>query len=197
MNEQILLDLSCAIFKETPFPYFSCSSVLSGGLEKDLYAWLQETDSWSLTRESFYTQFEFSFFDVILPANLQFLASDQTIKEIGRQFISFFRLQSVQFVGLTAHKLVDGHQIGVHNDYIGGDETHRLVIQINPEWNESNGGFLMLFNSPDSKDIATIIRPLNNTAVGFEISDGSYHAVSRVNNFSRYTLVYTFKGERV
>lgn len=176
-----------------PFPHFSCTDVLKGGLEKELFDWFEKTDSWGLTEMDFYTQFEFSLFDVELPKNLKPLSSIGTINIIKEKMSACFDAHNLEISGITAHKLINGHKIGVHNDFIGGEETHRMVLQINPGWNEDNGGFLMIFNSSDPEDLAKLVMPLNNTAFGFEISPRSYHAVSAVRNYSRYTLVYTFK----
>jgi Rps23 Pro-64 3,4-dihydroxylase Tpa1-like proline 4-hydroxylase len=93
-----------------------------------------------------------------------------------------------------AHKLVNGQKIAIHNDFNNGDETHRLVIHINPHWKEENGGFLMLFSSSNAEDLSKIINPINNTAFGFEISSSSHHAVSKIYDYIRYTIVYTFKN---
>ena len=68
-----------------------------------------------------------------------------------------------------------------------------MLIQINPYWKEENGGYLLLFNSSDSKDMAKVVSPINNTAFGFEISKKSHHAVSKIYDFTRFTIVYTFK----
>jgi Rps23 Pro-64 3,4-dihydroxylase Tpa1-like proline 4-hydroxylase len=97
-------------------------------------------------------------------------------------------------VDVVAHKLVNSQHIGVHNDYINGDETHRLVLHFNPDWKEEHGGYLLLFNSSSADDMSKVVSPLNNSAFGFEISKRSHHAVSKIYNFIRYTIVYTFKN---
>ena len=188
------INLDLAEFEKEPFPHFSCVMVLSNELEKTLFTWFQETDAWSLTEMDFYTQFEFSLFDVELPERLKTLISEEIINVVKHKFLHLFDVEHLELVGVTAHKLIDGHKIGVHNDYIENEETHRMVLQINPEWNEENGGYLMIFSSNDPEDVVQLVQPLNNTAFGFEISSKSYHAVSTVRNYSRYTLVYTFRS---
>jgi Rps23 Pro-64 3,4-dihydroxylase Tpa1-like proline 4-hydroxylase len=105
-----------------------------------------------------------------------------------------FQVNILELVSVTAHKHVKNQSIGIHNDYIDNEETHRLVIQINSEWNEAKGGFIMLFNSSNAEDVAKVIRPINNSALGFEISQKSNHAVSKIHDFTRYSIVYTFKA---
>ncbi len=89
-------------------------------------------------------------------------------------------------------KLVNGHTIRLHNDFIPGRETHRLLIQLNRNWQDENGGFLLFFNSSAPEDIHRVIHPVHNSSVGFAISPKSNHAVSTVYNGERYTLVYSF-----
>ncbi len=187
------INLSAREAESVPFQHVCCPSVLERGIENQLYEWFEHTDEWSLTEEDFYTQYEFGLSENNLPENLQCVIGSDTIDAIQIALKTTFSVKSLKTVSIVAHKLIPGHKIGVHNDYINSEETHRLVIQINPHWDEANGGFLMLFNSARAEDVSKIIRPINNSAFGFEISDKSYHAVSTVRNFSRYSIVYTFK----
>jgi hypothetical protein len=107
-----------------------------------------------------------------------------------------FRLTSFELVGITAHKLVDGQRIAIHNDFIEGEETHRFIIHLNPSWTEANGGFFMLFESDKVEGLSKIILPINNSAIGFEISQKSQHAVSEIHGIARYSIVYTFKAKK-
>lgn len=191
--------MNCITFEQTeienqPFKHFAVNVILNNGLEVDIHNWFEETDLWGLTEMDFYTQFEFSLFDVQLPEALKCLISEETLARIKNEFSNAFGSLNYEIVGVTAHKLINGHKIGVHNDFIGDEETHRLLIQINPGWEDDNGGFLMLFNSQDSQDLNKIVRPLNNTGFAFEITDKSYHAVSTVYDYSRYTIVYTLRA---
>lgn len=195
MSQLSCIDLFAFRAEYSPFPHLSCSSVLRDNIESKLYSWFELTDKWGLTEEEFYTQYEFVLTPAELPEDLKCLISNDTIEVIKCAFKKAFTSNTLKTVSIVAHKLVDGHKIGVHNDYINAEETHRLVIQINPEWKVENGGFLMLFNSANSADVSKIVKPLNNSAFGFEISNKSYHAVSTVRNFSRYSIVYTFKED--
>jgi Rps23 Pro-64 3,4-dihydroxylase Tpa1-like proline 4-hydroxylase len=195
MQELHPISFSKVQLYDTPFVHFHLPFFLKDNLDSQLFQWFEKTDAWKLTEADFYTQYEFSFFDVDLPEQLRFLKSDNFLEELRKSLANLFAVKSLLLIGVTAHKLINGHKIGIHNDYINGEETHRLLIQINPNWTENNGGFLMLFNSDKSDDISKVIRPLNNSAMGFEISQKSYHAVSTVYNKSRYTVVYTFKQQ--
>ncbi|KQR65327.1 cyclophane-containing peptide 2OG-Fe(II) oxygenase YhhC [Pedobacter sp. Leaf176] len=175
-----------------PFPHFAISAVFEEGFAEEILKWFEQTDKWFLTETSFYTQYEFSLMDGELPTKMDSLLEEPIVERIRTLLIEHFTVSNLDLVGLTAHKLLDGHRMGVHNDFIGKKESHRLVIQLNRDWQQDRGGFLMLFNSKSPQDVATVVQPLHNSAIGFEISQKSYHAVSTVHDFERYTLVYTF-----
>jgi len=178
----------------SPFKHFFLTNFFPDTLSQDLFAWLEETNSWEYTETSFYTQYEFSLLHALdFPVTLSLLTKPSTVDFIAAQFDGNMQCGSLELVGITVHKMIDGYRMGVHNDFLGGEESHRLVVQINSGWREDNGGYLILLNSRDHSDIATLVSPLNNSAIGFEISPKSFHAVSTIYDFTRYTLVYTFK----
>lgn len=196
MNTAKVIDLSDAKVEQHPFPHFCAKSVFSPELERNLYHWLENVLDWELTRTDFYEQYEFSLLHLPLPSKLGCLIEDKLIDTIRKQLEESFNIRLLELSGVTVHKITDGQRIGVHNDFIGKEESHRLLVQINANWREENGGYLLLFNSSNAEDVSTIIRPVSNSAFGFEISSQSNHAVSTVYNFSRYTLVYTFKQSK-
>lgn len=194
MPEQEFLDLSSAIANDTPFLHFSSTSVLNNGLEKRIYCWFQSTLDWTLVETDFYEQYEFSLLSINLPEDLKCLTETKFLNTIQNKFQEVFRVSDFELVDVVAHKLVNSQHIGVHNDYINGDETHRLVLHFNPDWKEEHGGYLLLFNSSDANDMSKVVSPVDNSAFGFEISKRSHHAVSKIHDFIRYTIVYTFKN---
>ena len=194
MPEQENLNLSSAIIYDTPFPHFSSTSVLNDGFESKIYDWFQKIDEWQLVETDFYEQYEFSLLSINLPDDVKCLNEPQFLNLIKTKFAEVFNASEFELVDVVAHKLVNSQHIGVHNDYINGDETHRLVLHFNPDWKEEYGGYLLLFNSSNANEISKVVSPLNNSAFGFEISKRSHHAVSKIYNFIRYSLVYTFKS---
>lgn len=196
MYKSQILDFTNVLNEEQPFNHFSVAAVLKNRLDEKLLQWLEITDNWEFTETDFYTQYEFSLLNVEVPEDIRVLLHEQTINDIINEFAKVQPELSLELVGLTVHKLLDGYKMGVHNDFIGSEESHRFLIQINAGWEEENGGYLMLFNSMNSEDVTNIISPLNNTGFGFEISPKSFHAVSTVYDFLRYTLVYTFKKNK-
>ena len=193
MHSNNPIDLSSLIVENEPFPYFYSSSALQNSYDLKVVNWLSHSVEWDLVETDFYEQHEFNLLTKNLPLELEFLKSKETTDLIEEKFKSIFKIESFDLVGIVAHKMVTGQHIGIHNDFINGEETHRLVIHFNPQWSEENGGFLILFNSSNASDISKVINPTANFAFGFEISERSHHAVSRIYNFTRHTIVYTFK----
>ncbi len=117
--------------------------------------------------------------------------------DAARRFIEEeFGCRLTDRVDLVAHTLLPGQRIAIHNDYLVGEETHRLTVQLNRGLSDEDGGFFMLFNSLDAADLHRVLRPVSNTAIAFEISTKSHHAVSRLHGGERYTLVYSFHARR-
>ena len=87
-----------------------------------------------------------------------------------------------------------GQRIRIHNDFIPGRETHRLLLQLNRDWSEDCGGMLLMFQRPQPDGISRMIQPSSCSALGFAISPDSHHAVSTVHKGQRFTLVYSFYG---
>src|SRR5207244_564974 len=132
--------------------------------------------------------------DAQLPAHLSFLQEDIFLGELKTKIECLFQATLSNRIDLTAHKLVPGQRIRIHNDFIPGQETHRLLIQLNRRWIDDDGGFLLLFNSSDPADVQKVFRPFHNSVVGFAITPSSHHAVSTIHSGERFTLVYSFYG---
>jgi Rps23 Pro-64 3,4-dihydroxylase Tpa1-like proline 4-hydroxylase len=96
---------------------------------------------------------------------------------------------------VIVHRLVPGQTIKIHNDHRPDGETHRLLIQLNRRWSESDGGLLLLFKDRHPEAICRAIRPIHRSGFAFAISDRSYHAVATVHAGERFTLVYSFSDK--
>ncbi len=193
MPKESLLNFTGLACSKEPFPHFCVAELLPLDIGTALLAWLHDTDAWSLTEAEFYTQYEFSLLDFPPPGELSQLLAPETIQQIGGKLESALQSSPLELTSVTVHKLVKSHRIGIHNDFIGDEETHRLVIQLNPDWEDAHGGYLILFRSKDAQDVAKLVKPLIGSGFGFEISPRSYHAVSAVQKVARHSLVYTFK----
>jgi Rps23 Pro-64 3,4-dihydroxylase Tpa1-like proline 4-hydroxylase len=178
-----------------PFPYTVSASFLDPALAAQVLEWLEAEAPWQLRIEDFYEQHEFELSEDILPAHLHGLIAPETLAGYIESMVGPIAPGNVHLVEATAHRLSGGQTIRIHNDYIGGEETHRLLVQLNRDWADENGGFLMLFSSSNADDVARILRPIHGSAVAFEISPASYHAVSPTVRGERYTLVFSFRRE--
>jgi hypothetical protein len=183
------------VFSE-PFSYAVSARTFDDGVSADILAWLESEAPWKLVETDFYEQFEFSFLDAVLPAGLTFLREQTFIDSLTTEIRKLFGVSLSDRVDATAHRLLPGQRIRIHNDFIPKAETHRLLIHLNRRWEGGNGGFLLFFNSPDPADVHKILRPVHNSAVAFAISPDSHHAVTTVHGGERYTLVYSFYAEK-
>jgi Rps23 Pro-64 3,4-dihydroxylase Tpa1-like proline 4-hydroxylase len=186
------INIEETVFSAVPFPYFVCPQAINTNLSYELLDWLEKAAPWKLVETDFYEQYEFSFLQTKLPDSISILNSKDHLQDLTQQVAQNFSVRLANRIDFTAHKLIPGQRIRIHNDYIPGFETHRLLIQLNRGWEDENGGMLMLFNSQNPEDIYEIYRPIHGSALGFAISPDSHHAVSTIHGGERYTLVYSF-----
>jgi Rps23 Pro-64 3,4-dihydroxylase Tpa1-like proline 4-hydroxylase len=183
------------VFSE-PFPYAVSPRAFDNEMSYAILKWLQLEAPWKLVETDFYEQFEFSLFDAGLPPRLRFLGDRMFIDSLSAEIEKLFGVKLAEQVDVTAHRLIKGQRIRIHNDYIFGGETHRLLIQLNHDWRDEDGGLLLFFNSPDPSDVHKVFRPVHNTAIAFAISPDSNHAVTTIHGSERFTLVYSFYSDR-
>lgn len=179
-----------------PFKFFLAPQAFTAELSTLFLEWLELKAPWQLVEASFYEQYEISMSDVALPEVLRDAFSAANIADLKNLIATAFEVRLDEPFDATVHKLVPGQRIRIHNDYIPGRETHRVLIQLNRGWSDENGGALMFFNSPDPADVARVFRPVHNSCVAFEISPLSLHAVSTIHSGHRYTLVFSFYARR-
>lgn len=175
-----------------PYAHATATDVVDPALADAALRWMEADAPWTLRAADFYEQWELHLDHATLPQALAGLLAPDFQAELGDRLLGDI-CGELELVELTAHKLLDGQTIRIHNDFIGGAETHRILIQLNRGWRDDQGGLLMLFGSADPADVRRVIRPLHRSAFGFSISDHSFHAVSTVSEGERYTLVYSFR----
>lgn len=189
-----ILDLTSAALVEEPFRYALASDCLRPNAGEALLGWLEGDAPWKLTVADFYEQYEFSLRDS--EASVAAMFTDAALlHELRAEMSRLFGKRFSKRVTVVAHRLDPGQRIAIHNDYLCGEETHRLVVQANRGLADSDGGFLMLFNSGDAHDVHRVLRPAHLSGLAFEISARSFHAVSRMHSNLRYTLVFSFFAE--
>ncbi len=176
-----------------PFAFFYKADAFDETVAIDLLDWFESSGSpWESTVTDFYEQHEFRLDKVGLPESLQSVCSRITLDQLRRQVGAMFDATLTGKVEVTAHRLTRGQRIRIHNDFIEAQESHRLLLQINRGWAESDGGLLLIFDGHDPESVYGAFCPVHRLAFGFAISPDSYHAVSRVNSGERFTLVYSF-----
>jgi Rps23 Pro-64 3,4-dihydroxylase Tpa1-like proline 4-hydroxylase len=178
--------------RDIPFPHFVSLHALTLSAAEQVLAWFESDAPWRLMEAEFYQQYEINLLSTVLPTELASLVSPRSLDTIRLFVESRFDVPLQSRVDVTAHKLLPGQRIRIHNDYIPGAETHRVLIQLNRGWRDEYGGLLMLFSSDSSLDLVTAYRPIHNSCFGFSISGASHHAVSPIMSGERYTLVYSF-----
>lgn len=175
-----------------PFHYALQENVLSGADSENLLSWLENYAPWNLKIAEFYQQYEFNFQGLELPDSIAGIFSKESIRNLKEHIERLFLVELSDGVDISAHKLIKGQSIEVHNDFVPGQETHRVLIQLNRGWVDANGGVLMVFSDSTSGSVSNSFLPLHNTAFAFEISPRSFHAVSAINSGERFTIVLSF-----
>jgi hypothetical protein len=177
-----------------PFPHASVPGILTLAFADKILAWLKDEARWTLRVESFYEQHEICLEEAALPPSLTCLTSDEFVLAAADGMTHLFdEPRGLVLANASAHRLSGGQTIKIHNDFIGDEESHRLLIQINAGWMLEQGGLLMLFSGGDPSDLHSIHLPIHGSGFAFEISEHSHHAVSSTVAGDRFTLVYTFR----
>ena len=190
-----VVDLSGVRLETDPFPFAVVHDVLCDDIEQATLSWFDRAAPWSLTEASFYSQHEFDMGDIELPSDISPLTADSTLVAMRGLISELFHRRFRPRVDITAHRLTTRQRIRIHNDYLEGGETHRLIVQLNRGWTIGDGGHLLLFGGSEPEDIRVILAPMSKQALLFEISQHSHHAVSKVVRRERYTIVYSFHAD--
>ncbi|MGO3346764.1 MAG: cyclophane-containing peptide 2OG-Fe(II) oxygenase YhhC [Marinomonas sp.] len=186
------INISTASLINAPFEHFSITEAISLETQNQYLTWLEESAPWRLIETDFYEQYEFSLLEQKFSKPIDQLASAETLDDLRQHVASLFNANLSDRVDVTAHKLIPGQTIRIHNDFIPGEETHRVLVQLNRDWIDDYGGQLMLFSGPEPDQISKIVPPQSGSIQGFAISPESHHAVSTVHGGERFTIVYSF-----
>jgi Rps23 Pro-64 3,4-dihydroxylase Tpa1-like proline 4-hydroxylase len=188
--------VSEVVARDAPFLHATTAQAWEPGLADSVLTWFETSAPWRLRVESFYEQYEINLHEASLPEEIAPALSGRTTASLRRRMLAPLTREDLTLTEVNAHKLLPGQTIKIHNDYIGGEETHRLLVQLNRSWTDDCGGMLMLFSGPQVENVARLIRPRHGSGISFEISPASYHAVSTIRSGERYTIVYSFKRAR-
>ena len=187
-------ELNSVEYDTLPFDHFVGQGVQPGDCQEWL-DWLETDAPWKLTTTEFYEQYEFSLLQVSLVPGIRRLVCLTTLVALRRRMSWYFRQPLAERVDVTAHKLVPEQTIRIHNDFIPGGESCRLLLQLNRGWEPPHGGYLMFFGGPEPETVGKVVEPRHGSVQAFAISPRSYHAVSTVHGGERFTLVYSFYAD--
>ena len=187
-------ELNNITVKNKPFEYFFGDSEINQDVISSWLDWLESDAPWELIETNFYEQYEFSLNSIEKPNNIDYLSNPHMLSSLVKSVERIFSTGLKSKVNITAHKLLSGQTIRIHNDFLEeeGAENYRVLLQLNRTWDEENGGYLMFFSDCDSQKLSDVVEPISGSIQGFKISPTSYHAVSTVHAGERYTIVYSF-----
>ena len=187
-------ELNSVEYDPLPFEHFVGQGVQTSDCQEWL-DWLETEAPWKLTTTDFYEQYEFSLLQVALVPGIRRLVCLTTLVALRRRISWYFRQPLSERVNVTAHKLVPEQTIRIHNDFIPGGESYRLLLQLNRGWEAPHGGYLMFFSGSEPQTVGKVVEPRHGSVQAFAISPRSYHAVSTVHGGERFTVVYSFYAD--
>lgn len=178
-----------------PFAHFVAPDFIRPDVAMAVLADFEKSPKWTYRGEpGFYDVYDLGTLDLAsLPTGRAF-ASELVRDSLRLVMEHVFDTRLKSTVNVFAQKMVPGFCNKIHTDFGPRGQTHRLILQINRGWQPSQGGILMLFDGdpPTASASNQYVIPVSGTAIGFEISRKSFHAVSEVKSGTRYTVVFSF-----
>jgi len=189
-----------AVVETSPFRHFTIENFIDEDVALSLLRWFDEEADWNAKSiAGLGTLSSVDLHTSELGRQLDFLTGEPFLSHVRQQMSELFGTKLEGFVDLTANRMTQSQEIGLHNDISTLPPafrfTHRLVLYLNYQHSEEHGGVLRLTNalSPSRSTTAQKrILPLHRSAFGFEISESSYHAIEPVRKGTRYNLSFTF-----
>jgi hypothetical protein len=179
------------VARTTPFPHFVSPRFYAGEFSNALLSWLESTPAWNLKETALYAQYELGFGKVKDCPEIQAVSDGAVLARIRDEVSRAFGVSISGRINIWAHKLVPGQYAGIHTDNIPS-ETHRLVVQLNRGRSDDSGGNLVFLSGSSPRDVEIVFKQQTNSAVGFLLGAGSYHAITQVKTGVRFTIIYTF-----
>jgi Rps23 Pro-64 3,4-dihydroxylase Tpa1-like proline 4-hydroxylase len=189
-----------AVVEASPFRHFTIENFIDEDLSSSLLRWFEQEADWNARSiAGLGTLSSVDLHTSNLGHQLDFLTGEPFLSHVRRHMSELFGTKLEGFVDLTANRMTQSQEIGLHNDVSTLPPafrfTHRLVIYLNHQYSEEYGGALRLANTLSKSQLAPSqkrILPVHRSAFGFEISESSYHAIEPVRKGTRYNLSFTF-----
>jgi hypothetical protein len=179
------------VARTSPFPHFISPRFYAEEFSNALLSWLESTLAWNLKETALYAQYELGFSKVKDCPEIQAVSDGAVLARIRDEVSRAFGVAISGRINISAHKLVPGQYGGIHTDNLPS-ETHRLVVQLNRGRSDQSGGNLVFLSGSSPREVEIVFKQQTNSAVGFLLGTGSYHAVTQVKTGVRFTIIYTF-----
>lgn len=179
-----------------PYRHIFISEVFDAAFAETITSELEGLE-WTLSTTEFYAQYEISLIDTEQPFDNPGLDSLREVS-LSRAFAKFISTVTGQgrldVVDVACHKSTTGQQIGIHNDFDPEGDVCRFTIHLNSCWTLNDGGLFITYASEDCGAMTASYLPAMNSALLFEISPNSFHAVTEVTGVRpRYSIVISFR----
>jgi Rps23 Pro-64 3,4-dihydroxylase Tpa1-like proline 4-hydroxylase len=189
-------DFPSVQLQHAPFAHFSVPNFCEDAFAARLLQWFESEAEWKHRKmTNFYVYSDINLRTADLPDDMTFLVADTFLDHLRQEVGKSFSAKLEGYVNVTAHRLAAGDRIRAHSDWAELRFTHRILVQVNRGWKRGNGGVLgLLDRDPKTGGRPRIkpIVPLHRSGFGFEVSEKSFHRVSRVAKGERYTLIFSF-----
>lgn len=193
-------DFPSVQLQQTPFAHFFVPNFCDDSLACRLLDWFESGADWkSRKMEKFYRYSDINLRTSDLPEDMAFLTDDSFVDYLRYEVGKSFGIMLEGYVDITAHRLAAGDRIRTHSDWVALRFTHRMLIQVNRGWRPGQGGVLgLLDRDPKSGGRPRVksIEPAHRSGFAFEVSETSFHRVTRVVKGERYTLIFSFYPPR-
>jgi hypothetical protein len=157
--------------------------------------------AWRLATTDFYEQYEVSLIDtehLFTGTALDALREVALSTQFAELISTITGQGQIEVVDVACHRSTTGQQIGIHNDFYPEGEVCRFTIHLNAGWTLNDGGLFVTFAAADCEAVTAAYLPTMNTALLFEISPASFHAVTEVTSARpRYSIVISFIRRRL
>jgi hypothetical protein len=187
--------LAAAAVRDYPFPHLVVDDLFDRDDADRLLEWLETSAEWWMQERDFYLHESCDNLEACAASERGAAISKAARRELAAVLGDIFGIElDGDNATIAAHRMTPGQGVGIHTDDPSlGTEALRLVVTLQRgDFQDADGGHLLLFSDHDVEAVTNIIRPLHNCAVAFPLSSESLHAVNDVTAGIRYSIVLGF-----
>ena len=176
----------------SPYPHHHSNQALQKADFEHVAEWMREHALWKRKVTAFYDQFNCINVDGMLDDH-QRASITARIQSTAERALG---IPLHDYCELTAHRMVKGQRIGIHNDDPTDDpeyENVRVLVFVGRSARHEVPGLLMLDRSNPDDDVQAVQYDFcPNQALYMPLGPTSFHAVLEVENGHRDTLLFSF-----